>query len=142
MARFEFSQSIDAPPALVFDLWTNLDRAHEWLVGMSKVTDVTGPLDRPGSRYVMWFSGRPAPFEVEAVERPHRIRTRIDGGLFRGTMEARFEAEGDGTRLTEWFEPAGFGHALAAWIFSKGSWRGSFRGELKTFKRIAEREAG
>jgi hypothetical protein len=107
---------------------------------MSKVTDVTGPLDRPGSTYVMWFSGRATPITVEEVEPPGRIRSRLGAGLFRGMTEARFEPEGDGTLLTQWFEPEGFWPTIAAWIFSKGSWPGSFRGELNTFTRIVERE--
>jgi hypothetical protein len=79
--------------------------------------------------------------EVLEVEPPRRIRNRLGAGLFRGLTEARFEPDGDRTRITQWFEPEGLGPTIAAWIFSKGSWRGSFRGELKTFKRIAEREA-
>jgi len=141
MARFEFGTTVKAPPETVFDLWTNLDRLPEWLVGLSKVTDRTGPLDQPGSSYVLWFSGRPARVEVLEVERPRRIRSRLGGGIFMGTTEARFEPEGAGTRITQWFEPDGLGHTIAAWIFSKGSWKGSFRGELNTFKNIAEREA-
>ena len=141
MARFEFRVSVDAPPERVFDLWTDLDRAREWLVGLSKITDRTGPVDHPGSSYVMWFSGRPAPVEVLEVERPRRISSRLKGGLFRGMIGATFDPEADGTRITQWSEPEGLGPTIAAWVFSQGSWRGSFRGELNTFKRIAEREA-
>jgi uncharacterized protein YndB with AHSA1/START domain len=141
MARFEFSTYVDAPADQVFDLWTNLDRVQEWLVGLSKVTDRTGGFGQAGSKYVMWFSGRPAPVEVVEAERPRRIRTRLGGGIFQGFAESHFEPEGTGTRITEWFEPDGLGHTIAAWIFSKGSWKGSFKGELNTFKRIVEREA-
>jgi hypothetical protein len=109
----------------------------------------------------MWFSGRPAPVKVLEAERPRRIRSRLEGGIFKGTTEARFEPAGDATgatagaagaagsagaaggrtRITQWFEPeAGF-PTVMAWIFSKGSWKGSFKGELNTFKSIVEREA-
>jgi len=153
MARFEFGITVDAPTERVFDLWTNLDRAPEWLVGLSKVTDRTGAGDQAGSSYVMWFSGRPATVTVLEAERPRRIRSRLGGGIFKGTTEARFEPEGGGmpgsgdaaaggrTRITQWFEPEPGFPTVMAWIFSKGSWKGSFKGELKTFKSIVEREA-
>ena len=142
MARFEFRTLVDAPPDRVFDLWTDLDRAQEWLVGLSKITDRTGSLDQPGSSYVMWFSGRPALVTVLEVQRPNLIKSRLGGGLFKGLLGATFEPDAGGTRITEWSEPEGVGPTIASWIFSKGSWKGSFQGELKTFKRIAEREAG
>jgi hypothetical protein len=31
--------------------------------------------------------------------------------------------------------------AISSWLFSRGSYEGSFRGELEKFGRIAEREA-
>jgi hypothetical protein len=31
--------------------------------------------------------------------------------------------------------------AISSWVFSRGSYEGSFRGELEKFARIAEREA-
>jgi hypothetical protein len=31
--------------------------------------------------------------------------------------------------------------AISSWLFSRGSYEGSFRGELEKFARIAEREA-
>jgi hypothetical protein len=141
VARFEFRSVVAAPPELVFDLWNDLDRAREWLVGLQKVTDRSGPPDQPGSSHVLWFNGRPAPVTVLEVDRPLRIVNRLGGGLFKGTLGATFEPQGGGTRITEWLEPEGLGPTIAGWIFSKGSWRGSFQGELKTFKQLAEREA-
>jgi uncharacterized protein YndB with AHSA1/START domain len=141
MARFEFTTSIAASPEQCFALWIDLDRAHEWLRGMGKVTDVTGPLDQPGTSYVMWFSGRPTRNEVLEVQRPRLFRSHIGGSLFRGTNEARFDPEDGGTRLTQRFETEGLPSSIVVRIFATGSWPGSFRAELETFKRIAERDA-
>jgi len=141
MARFRFSVFVAAPPHLVFGLWTDLDRWPEWIEGLKKVTDVTGPLDQAGTRYVTWFGGMSGRNEVLEVERPRRIRTRLGSRLLRGVTEATFEPEDGGTRISQTFETEGLLPAIAARIFSIGSYRGSFRGELETFKRIAELEA-
>jgi uncharacterized protein YndB with AHSA1/START domain len=38
-----FVVQVRAPREQVFDLWTDLDRAHEWIEGLTRITDVTGP---------------------------------------------------------------------------------------------------
>ena len=57
----------------------------------------------------------------------------------RGESAAPFEPEAGGTRLVQTFRTQGLIPAIAAWIFSKGSWKGSFKGELEHFREIAER---
>jgi uncharacterized protein YndB with AHSA1/START domain len=141
VGHYRFTRTIAAPPELVFDLWTDLDRAHEWMEGLTKITDITGPLDRAGTRYTAWYSSMRSPNEILDVERPRLIRTRIGNRLLRGQTGVTFEQDGDGTRLTQEFRTDGLIPAIAAWIFSQGSYRGSFRGELNTFATIAEREA-
>ena len=140
MARFAFTVSIAAPPEVVFDLWTDLDRTPEWIEGLTRITDVSGPADQAGTRYVAWFGRMASPTEVLEVERPRRIRTRFGNSFLRGVTEAVFESEDGGTRLTQRFETEGLIPALTARIFAIGSYRGSFRGELATFARLAERE--
>jgi hypothetical protein len=44
--------------------------------------------------------------------------------------------------LTQRFETEGIISALAARVFATGSYKGSFRGELATFARLPEAEAG
>jgi hypothetical protein len=56
-------------------------------------------------------------------------------------MTSTFEPLGERTRLTQVFDTVGLIPAISAWIFAHGSYRGSFRGELEAFVRIAEREA-
>lgn len=142
VGRYRFTRHIAAPQPRVFDLWVNLDRAHEWIEGLTRISDVTGPPDRAGTRYTAWFGRMGSPTEVLEVDRPRRIRTRFGTWLLRGETEALFEPDGDGTRLTQEFRTEGLIPAIAARIFATGSWKGSFRGELNTFARIAEGEAG
>lgn len=140
MADYEFAVRIAASPDHVFDLWTDLDRMTEWVGGVTKVTDRTGPVDRAGTRYTVWFGRMSSPTEVIEVERPRVFRTRFGNRLLRGESGVTLEPDGDGTILTQHFRTQGLISALMARIFAAGSYRGSFRGELEAFARIAERE--
>jgi len=48
---------------------------------------------------------------------------------------------GCGTCVTQEFQTIGRISAISSWLFSRGSYEGSFRGELEKFGRIAERES-
>jgi hypothetical protein len=48
---------------------------------------------------------------------------------------------GTGRGTTQTFQTVGLIPAISYWIFSRGSYEGSFRGELEKFARIAERGA-
>ncbi|HVQ23155.1 MAG TPA: SRPBCC domain-containing protein, partial [Candidatus Saccharimonadia bacterium] len=76
------------------------------------------------------------------AERPRRIRSRFGNRILRGETNVTLEPTASGTRLTQVFRTQGFVPAIAAWVFALGSYKGSFRGELESFVRIAEREAG
>lgn len=140
MGTHRLSVHVAAPPEQVFDLWTDLDRMKEWVGGVTKVTDVTGPVDRAGTRYTVWFGGMRSKTEVLEADRPRFFRTRFGNSILRGEASARFEPEGDGTRVDQEFRTAGLIAAIAAWIFAQGSYRGSFQGELNAFAKIAERD--
>jgi uncharacterized protein YndB with AHSA1/START domain len=141
MGEYRFSIHVAAPPEQVFDLWTDLDRLREWTGGVTKVTDVTGPLDRVGARYTVWFGRMASPTEVLAVERPRRFTTRFGNRLLRGENEATFEPnDRGGTLLTERLRTRGLISAIIARIFAFGSYRGSFRGELAEFARLVDRQ--
>lgn len=141
MARYQFTVDIAAPIEQVFDLWTNLERWHEWIGGVSKVTDVSGPPGQAGTRYSIWFGSMRSPSEILEAERPRRLRTRFGNRMLRGETHVTFEPTATGTRLTQEFRTEGLIPAISARIFALGSYKGSFRGELNTFVRIAEREA-
>ncbi|HET7496071.1 MAG TPA: SRPBCC family protein [Candidatus Limnocylindrales bacterium] len=142
MAEYEFTFRIAAPPDVVFDLWTDLDRMREWVGGVTKVTDRTGPIDRAGTRYTVWFGRMTSPTEVIAVERPRTFRTRFGNRVLRGESGVTLEPDDGGTILTQRFRTEGLIPALMARIFASGSYQGSFRGELEAFARIVEGEAG
>ena len=141
MGTHRLSVHVAAPPEPVFDLWIDLDRMKEWVGGVTGVTDVTGPVDRAGTRYTVWFGKMRSQTEVVEADRPRFFRTRFGNSILRGEASARFEPEGDGTRIDQEFRTTGVIAAIAAWIFARGSYRGSFQGELNAFAKIAEREA-
>ena len=141
MAHYTLSTHVAAPPERVFALWTDLERMGEWVGGVTGVSDVSGPVDRVGTTYVVHFGPMKSPTEVLAVEAPRRFATRFGNWILRGRSSAMFEPDGDGTRVTREFETVGWISAVSAWVFSRGSYEGSFRGELETFARIAESEA-
>jgi Polyketide cyclase / dehydrase and lipid transport len=141
VAHHRFVVQVRAPREQVFDLWTDLDRAHEWIEGLTRITDVTGPITTAGTRYTVWFGRLRSPTEVLQVDRPRLFRTRFDSWLLRGVEQATFEDQGHGTRLTQEFWINGIISRLMGRIWASGSYRGSFRGELKSFVLLAEREA-
>ena len=141
MPTYTFTTHVAAPREVVFDLWTDLDRMREWVGGVGRVTDLSGPVDRVGTRYVVWFGRVKSPTEVIEAERPRLFATRFGNVILRGTNRTVLEPEGDGTRITETFRTVGIVSAISARIFASGSYRGSFQGELEAFARLAEAEA-
>jgi len=141
VARYIISTHVAAPPEQVFGLWTDLERMGEWVGGVTGVSDVSGPVDQVGTTYIVHFGPMKSPTEILEVDRPRVFATRFGNWLLRGRSSATFESDGDGTRVTQSFETVGLISAISSWVFSRGSYEGSFRGELEKFARLAEREA-
>jgi uncharacterized protein YndB with AHSA1/START domain len=141
MAEHRISTVIAASPDQVFALWMDLDRMTEWVGGVTRVTDLTGPIDRPGTRYTVWFGPMKSPTEIIEVERPRHIRTRFGNMILKGESEVWLEREGNGTLLEQRFRTRGIVSAITGRLFAAGSYNGSFQGELEAFRRIVEREA-
>lgn len=141
MPSYTFTTHVAAPIEVVFDLWTNLGRMQEWVGGVTKVTDISGPVDSAGTRYTTWFGRMKSPTEVIEAERPRLFATRFGNAILRGTNRTTLEPDGDGTRITQTFQTVGLVSAISARIFASGSYRGSFQGELEAFARLAEAEA-
>ena len=138
MAEYVVTTLVAAPPEHVFDMWTDLDRFHEWIGGVTRVTDRIGSLDEAGARYTVWFGGMASPTTVIEVERPHHIRTRFGNLILKGESDARFTPEGDGTRIVQVIRTRGLVSAVFGRIFATGSYEGSFRGELERFRVLVE----
>ena len=141
VGHYTFSVHVDAPPEHVFALWTNLGRMGEWVGGVTWVTDISGPVDQVGTRFTVQFGKMSSTTEVIAVERPRLFRTRFGNRILRGESQALFEPDGTGTRVTQEFWTKGVIAAIAARLFATGSYKGSFRGELHEFARIASAQA-
>ncbi len=141
MASYRFEIDIAAPRDRVFSLWVDLDRAPEWIGGLAGYTDVSGPPDEAGTTYVARFGSWSSSLStVLAAERPRYIRVAFGSWLLRGENVATFEEIETGTRLNQEFRVRGIVSRVMARIFATGSYRGSFRGELETFRQICERE--
>jgi uncharacterized protein YndB with AHSA1/START domain len=142
VGRYEFTIEIAAPIEGVFALWTDLDRAGEWIGGLTSVTDRSGRPDRAGTTYVSHFGPMHSPTEILEADPPRWLRTKFGSWLLRGETTARFEPLPDGrTRLTQTFRTIGIIPAISSRVFAMGSYEGSFKGELQKFARIAEDEA-
>jgi uncharacterized membrane protein len=93
--------TINAPPEIVFGLYTDAGLAHEWLSGVREVR-TAGPTDQPGGRAVMTYRW---PFKMTAevlqAERPslHVQRLKELLGLVTCTTTARFRQLDGGTEL-------------------------------------------
>ena len=142
MATFRLVTHIAAPSERVFDLWTNLDRMGEWVGGVTRVTDLSGPIDQTGTTYTTWFGKMASRTTVVAAERPRLFHTRFGSRILQGENRTTMDPDGrGGTDLVEEFQTHGIVSGIFARIFATGSYKGSFRGELNEFVRIAEREA-
>lgn len=141
MAQHTFRIDIGARPESVYDIWADPVRSVEWTEGLTKVTDISGSPGHAGTSYTAWFGRTGARVEVIAAERPARFTWRVRLGPIAAEFDTSFEPSASGTRMTESVRTTG----VVAWlwnrILSTGSHRGSFRGELRAFARICEREA-
>ncbi len=124
MVSYRFSILIAAPPVRVFDLFMDLDRMSAWVGGVTQVTDRTGPVDRVGTRYTVWFGRMRSPTEILAVERPRHVRTRFGNLILKGESDVRLEPESGGTRLSQEFHTRGVVSAIAARCSRQASTRG------------------
>jgi len=134
---YRFETRVAASPERTFDLWTNLDRMAEWVGGVTKVTNVSGPVDRAGTTYTVHFGAMKSPTTVLEAERPRLFRTRFGNIILKGTNLATFHPDGSGTILRQELRTEGLVAAIFARIFAGGSYAGSFQGELNHFAKLA-----
>ena len=103
MSEYRFTIAATGPPEVVFDLWTDLDRVHGWIGGLTRVTDVSGPPDQAGSTDTVRFGRMASPTRILEAEPPRWIGSRFGNRQLRGETEATFEPADGGTSLTQRF---------------------------------------
>lgn len=108
MARFSVAKYVDAPPSLVFQLFTDLEHAPERVSGITRLEILTpGPVGI-GTRFResrrMFGHEATEELEITAFEpgKHYDLRTRSGGTEYRSTY--RFSPEGPGTRVEVDFE--------------------------------------
>lgn len=117
MGRYRIARRIRATPETVFRAFTDPALVVDWMDGTG-VLDVTGPLDRPGTRYTFVVEG-PWRFrsEVVAVDAPRIHEVVGRGPLGAGYRMVATLTPGDSWTdldlLTEYTVPLG---ALGRWI--------------------------
>ena len=117
MGSYRISRHIRATPEQVFSAFTDPALVVDWM-DATGVIDVTGPLDRPGTRYtfVVWGPWR-FRTNVVRVERPHLHEISGVGPLGSGyRMVATLTSRDGGTDLdllTEYAVPLG---PIGRWI--------------------------
>ena len=122
MGRHTNSQHIDAPPEVVFDLWTNLERQREWIGGVTDVVDVTGPANAAGTTYTVMFGRTRSPTQVLEEDRPRRFVVHFGNWILRGRNSATFEPDDGGTLITVRLDTEGV--VPESWLGSSRSDRG------------------
>lgn len=143
MGTVQYSIWIGAPPGLVWDAYTNLDRIPDWQTGNPRILEVSGPGDVVGTAYTVRRGPGAARTTVTQAVRPvlHASRTEAYLGLS-FDLTASLLPEKGGTRLqlradTHWPKGLGLVGRLVEFAFLNG--REANR-ELERLKVLLERE--
>ena len=100
MATHRYSIWIDAPPDLVWEIFTDLERIPEWQTGDPLVTDVSGRGDAVGTTYAVRRGPAVAHTTVLEAVSPSRYQSKTDAYLgLRFELLARLIPEKGGTRV-------------------------------------------
>jgi hypothetical protein len=78
--RIAIRRMIAAPPEVVFRIYTDPARVPEWQPGVKGVIEQTGPLDQPGTTYVLDQPGPRFGVEVLRVDAP-RLHQQREGSV-------------------------------------------------------------
>jgi uncharacterized protein YndB with AHSA1/START domain len=143
MRLFKHTIWIARPREAVFDFFTDFSQASRWR-SYVRTMELAGPAPvRVGSKVhcVLDLAGAEYTFDLEvlACERPSHWRHRTNETDFRGFIEYRFDAEGDGTRVTMTADAKPVG--LYGWLAIPMLWLGrgkSYAEQLPQLKRVME----
>jgi uncharacterized protein YndB with AHSA1/START domain len=131
---------IKAPPALVFEIYTDPGRFSEWQPGLRGLVDATGRPDTPGATYVLDQPGPRLRVSVLAADPPHLHKQQESFRLFGWVLTVRFLAVAGGTRVV--FEYRHGSGPRWLWALVMRRLASSFgRAELERLKQVVERDA-
>lgn len=131
---------IEAPRALVFEIYTDPARFPEWQPGLRRLIDATGRPDAPGATYVLDQPGPRLRVRVLAVDQPHLHEQQESFRLFGWVLTVRFLEVAGGTRVV--FEYR-YGNG-PRWLWSSIMRHIVLtfgRAELSRLKQVVERHA-
>jgi uncharacterized protein YndB with AHSA1/START domain len=147
MAHVKLTEHIEAPIERVFDLFIDVKRWPEFMPGGGEIKEVTGPLDKVGTRIcdVTQFMGRKLESweEIVEVERPRLLKIRSEGGGFKGTATYTLTTVGTGTDLvaeSDYEVPAGFLGHVADRLFLEKAMERQMRHAGENMKAFLEAE--
>lgn len=144
MRTVQYSVWIDAPPALVWDVYTNRDRIAEWQTGDPHVVDTTGQGQEAGATYSVRRGPGTSRTTITEAVRPslHASRTDAYFGLSFDLITS-LAPENGGTRLqlraqTHWPKGLGLIGRVVEFAVLNGN---EANRELERLKVLIEREA-
>jgi uncharacterized membrane protein len=148
MAHGEMTEHFEAPIERVFELYIDVKRWPEWMPGLVEVKEVTGPLDKVGTRIheVSRFLGRTMEGwdEIAEAERPRLVKMTSQGEGAKSSMTLRLTPAGQGTDVAVEYDfetPAGFFGHIADRLFVDRAMDRQGRHALENFKALVESEA-
>jgi uncharacterized protein YndB with AHSA1/START domain len=144
MGTVQYSIWIGAPPGLVWDIYTNLERIPEWQTGDPKVEEVSGQGHEIGATYTVRRGPGASRTTVTEAVRPsvHASRTSAPLGLS-FDLTTNLLPENGGTRLqlraeTHWRKGLRLVGRVVEFVFMNGS---EATRELGRLKVLVESEA-
>lgn len=146
MTNVRITAHFDAPVQRVFDLATDYSRYPEWNVSYEDIKQVTGPVDKVGTKIhsVMKILGRKMEGwgELVEIDRPRFIKisgTGLEGG--RLTYSQRLTPAASGTDLEfecEYELPAGILGHIADRLFVEKAVERDLHHSMENFKALVE----
>jgi uncharacterized protein YndB with AHSA1/START domain len=136
---------VEAPSEQVWAAHMDAARIPEWFPGVRSVEEISGPLDRPGTRYALRFKPLVrSRVEVTEVEAPWMHTRRWDARPFgtHGTATLLLRSEEGGTHLdldVGYGLPLGpLGRVLEGFTFIRRRAARDIRRELQAFSEFAQ----
>jgi uncharacterized protein YndB with AHSA1/START domain len=150
VARLRMMEHFDAPPEQIYELGTDFKRYPEWNVNYVEVKEITGPIERVGTRIhaIERILGRDIDSWYEIVEvEPVRL-LKMTGSSAQGgtsTLTYRLTPAEDGgadvETVLEYELPLGVFGQLADKLFLERTMQRNVRHSYENFRALVEAKA-